>query len=108
MPTPYLQNNLCVVDAAPRRRRAVPSTDAKNELCGGVLYFLPLWPLAAAGNTKRGKYHCTIDLLFDWFGLACFANKNKNSCHTADSKPVTQEVNGTVIFTPLVFPGLFY
>jgi hypothetical protein len=29
---------------------------------------------------KRGKYHCTIDLLFDLFdlfGLACFANKNK-------------------------------
>ncbi len=21
------------------------------------------------------KYHCTIDLLFDWFGLVCFANK---------------------------------
>ncbi len=27
------------------------------------------------------------------------------SCHTADSKPVKQEVNGTVILTPLVFPG---
>jgi len=26
----------------------------------------------------RGKYHCTVDLLFDWFGLVCFANKNKN------------------------------
>jgi hypothetical protein len=26
----------------------------------------------------RGKYHCTIDLLFDWFGLVCFVNKNKN------------------------------
>jgi hypothetical protein len=25
-----------------------------------------------------GKYHCTIDLLFDWFRLVCFANKNKN------------------------------
>ncbi len=19
----------------------------------------------------RGKYHCTIDLLFDWFGISC-------------------------------------
>ncbi len=28
-------------------------------------------------NYERGKYHCTIDLLFDWFGLDCFANKNK-------------------------------
>jgi hypothetical protein len=27
---------------------------------------------------KRGRYHLTIDLLFDWFGLVCFANKNKN------------------------------
>jgi hypothetical protein len=26
----------------------------------------------------RGKYHCTVDLLFYWFGLICFANKNKN------------------------------
>jgi hypothetical protein len=28
------------------------------------------------------------------------------SCHTADSKPVKQEVNGTVILTPSVFPDL--
>jgi hypothetical protein len=27
----------------------------------------------------RGKYHCTVDLLFDWFGLVCFTNKNNNS-----------------------------
>jgi len=27
-------------------------------------------------------------------------------CHTADSKPVKQEVNGTVIFPTLVFPVL--
>jgi hypothetical protein len=27
------------------------------------------------------------------------------SCHTADFKPVKQEVNGTVILPPLVFPG---
>jgi hypothetical protein len=25
----------------------------------------------------KGKYHCTIDLLFDRFELVCFANKNK-------------------------------
>jgi len=25
----------------------------------------------------RGKYHCTVDLLFDWFELVCLANKNK-------------------------------
>jgi hypothetical protein len=27
------------------------------------------------------------------------------SCHTADFKPVKQEVNGTVILPPLVFSG---
>jgi hypothetical protein len=54
-----------------------------------------------------GKYHGTICLLFYWFGLVCFANKNKNvSCQTADSKPVKQEVNSTVIFPPLVFPAI--
>ncbi len=30
------------------------------------------------------------------------------SCHTADSKPVKQEVNGTVILSPVVFPGLTF
>jgi hypothetical protein len=33
--------------------------------------------------------------------------KTKNfSSHTADSKPVKQEVNGTVILPPLVFPAI--
>ncbi len=54
----------------------------------------------------RGKYHCTCDLLFDWFGLVCFANKNKKcQLSSANSKPVKQEVNGTMILPPLVFPG---
>jgi hypothetical protein len=30
------------------------------------------------------------------------------SCHTAVSKPVKQEVNGTVILPPFVFPGLTF
>jgi hypothetical protein len=30
------------------------------------------------------------------------------SSRTADSKPVKQEVNGTVILPPLVFPGLTF
>jgi hypothetical protein len=56
---------------------------------------------------ERWKYHCTVDVLFDWFGLVCFANKNKNvSFHRANSKPVKQEVYGTVIDPPLVFPAM--
>jgi hypothetical protein len=31
--------------------------------------------------------------------------KTKIVSHTADSKPVKQEVNGTVILPPLVFPA---
>jgi hypothetical protein len=54
----------------------------------------------------KGEVYCTIDLLFDWFGLVCFA-KNV-SFHTAHSKPVKQEVNGTVVLPPLVFPGLSF
>jgi hypothetical protein len=30
------------------------------------------------------------------------------SCHTADFKPVKQEVKGTVILPPLEFPGLSF
>ncbi len=56
-------------------------------------------------NTKGGKYRCTVDLLFDWFGLVCFANKTKIvSCRTSDSKQVKQEVNGTVILPPFSIP----
>jgi hypothetical protein len=48
--------------------------------------------------------NCTIDLLFDWFGF-CFAIKTKIvTCHTTNSKPDKQEVNGTLILPPLVFP----
>jgi hypothetical protein len=39
-----------------------------------------------------------------------FQTKTKEivSCHTADSKPVKQEVNSTVILLPLVFPSQSY
>ena len=60
------------------------------------VHALPSWPVAIR-EYYRGKYHCTVDLLFDWFGLVCFANKNKYCQLTADSKPVKQVVNSTVI-----------
>jgi hypothetical protein len=34
----------------------------------------PLYIMAR--NTKGGKYHCTIDLLFDWFGISCMTTDN--------------------------------
>ncbi len=31
--------------------------------------------MVCAGNTK-GLYHCTVDLLFDWFGISCMTTDN--------------------------------
>ncbi len=48
----------------------------------------------------RGKYHCTIDLLFG-LDQSIFQIKTKIvTCHAADSKLVKEEVNGTVILPP--------
>jgi hypothetical protein len=52
------------------------------------------------GNTKWGS---TVDLLFDWFGISCMTTDNL--CFYLQNKPVKQEVKGTVILPPLVFPG---
>jgi hypothetical protein len=41
----------------------------------------------------KGKYHCTIDLLFDWSGLVCFANKNKK-CQLSYSWFQTSQTGG--------------
>ncbi len=57
------------------------------KLCGAEM-FTEIWQ---AGNTKG--YHCTVDLLFDWFGLVCFANKNKN-CHLSYSEFQTNQTGG--------------
>ena len=33
--------------------------------------------LLSPGNTKGWrKYHCTVDLLFDWFGISCMTTDN--------------------------------
>jgi hypothetical protein len=57
-----------------------------------------------AGNTKGGSITVPFDLLFDWFGISCMTTDNFCFISKTDlSKPVKQEVNGTVIFPPLVF-----
>jgi hypothetical protein len=63
--------------------------------------------LGSMQGILKGKYHCTIDLLSDWFGISCIATDNFCFliCKTDWSKPVKQEVNGTVILPSLVFPG---
>jgi hypothetical protein len=63
---------------------------------------MPMWVIP--GNTKGESI--TVPLTSCLTGLKI---KTKFvSCHTADSKPVKQEVNSTVILPPSVFSGYTY
>jgi hypothetical protein len=58
------------------------------------------------GNTKRGSITVPLTPCLTGLDYSVLQIKTKIvSCHTADSKPVKQEVNGTVMLPPLVFPG---
>ncbi len=57
------------------------------------------------GNTKGGSITVPLTSCLTGLDESVLQIKTKIvSCHTADSKPVKQEVNGTVILPPLVFP----
>jgi hypothetical protein len=59
----------------------------------------------AAGNAKGGSTTVPLTSCLTGFDGPVLQIKTKIvSSHTADSKPVKQEVNGTVIRPPLVFP----
>jgi hypothetical protein len=58
LPTPpfvYLSISLCVVKC----------------LCLSVCMSVCMLVWCVSREFKRGKYHCTVDLLFDWFGISC-------------------------------------
>ncbi len=60
-----------------------------------------------AGNTKGGSITVPLTSCLTGLDLSVLEIKTKIvSIHTADSKPVKQEVNGTMILPPLVVPGL--
>ncbi len=62
---------------------------------------------ASAGNTKGGSITVLLASCLTGLDQSILKIKTKFvSCHTANSKPVKQEVNSTVILPPLVFPGL--
>ncbi len=66
--------------------------------------------LVRSGNTKGGSGSIIVLLTPCLTGLdqsVLQIKLNIVSCHIADSKPVKQEVNSTVILPPLVFPGTF-
>jgi hypothetical protein len=59
-----------------------------------------------AGNTKGGSITVPLTSCLTCLDQPVLQIKTKIvSCHTADSKSVKQEVNGTVILPPLVFPA---
>ncbi len=61
--------------------------------------------LSFAGNTKGGSITVPLTSCLSGLDQPVLQIKTKIvSSHTADSKPVKQEVNGTVILPPLVFP----
>jgi hypothetical protein len=58
-----------------------------------------------AGNTKGGSIIVPLTSCLTGLDYSLLQIKTKIvSCHTAESRPVKQEVNGTVILPPLVFP----
>jgi hypothetical protein len=59
----------------------------------------------SAGNTKGGSITVPLTSCLTGLDQPVLQIKTKIvSSHTADSKQVKQEVNGTVILPPLVFP----
>ncbi len=57
------------------------------------------------GNTKGGSITVQLTSCLTGLGLPVLQIKTKIfSTHTADTKPVKLEVNGTAILSPLVFP----
>jgi hypothetical protein len=61
------------------------------------------------GNTKGGSITVPLTSCLTGLDYSVLQIKTKIvSCHTADSKPVKQEVNSTVILLPLVFPALSF
>jgi hypothetical protein len=59
-----------------------------------------------SGNTKGGSINVPLTSCLTGLDKPVLQIKTKIvSSHTADSKPVKQEINGTVILLPLVFPG---
>ncbi len=58
------------------------------------------------GNTKGESITVPLTSCLTGLDKSVLQIKTKiDSCHTADSKPVKQEVNSTVIFPTLVFPA---
>ncbi len=61
--------------------------------------------IAEPGKTKGGSITVPLTSCLTGLDYSVLQIKTKIfSCHTADSKPVKEEVNSTVILPSLVFP----
>jgi len=56
------------------------------------------------GNSEGGSITASLISCLTSLDKSVLQKKKIVSCHTANSKPVKQEVNGRVILLPLVFP----
>ncbi len=64
--------------------------------------------MVQSGNTKGESITVPLTSCLTGLDKSVLEIKTKIvSCHTSDSKPVKQEVNGTVILPPLVFPAQY-
>ncbi len=67
-----------------------------------VTYYDTELIISKAGNTKGGSITVPLTSCLTGFDYSVLKIKTKIvSCHTADSKPVKQVANGTVILPPL-------
>jgi hypothetical protein len=74
-----------------------------------VLHSGRLGPYLQTGNTKGGSISVLLTSCLTGLDQSVLQIKTEIvSCYAADSKPVKQEVNGTMILPPLVFPACKY
>jgi hypothetical protein len=77
-----------------------------NGCCRQILWLIAQRYELQPGNTKGESIIIPLTSCLTGFDQSVLLIKTKIvSCHRADSKPVKQEVKGTVIIPPLVFPG---
>jgi hypothetical protein len=70
-----------------------------------VIYNRNMFIVQATGSTKRGSITVPLTSCLTGLDQSVLQIKTKIvSCQTADSKRIKQEVKGTVILPPLVFP----
>ncbi len=86
-----------------------PVTDKSVRLLISAKSFQPIRAVNTRGlyrENLRGKYQCTVDHLFDWFGISCMTTDN----FLIQNRLIqTSQAGGQwySILPPLVFPSLY-